>query len=384
MGKPVLVVIRTVRAIMRARVVGLAAESAFFSLLSLPSLLLGLIGTLGHLSPVLGGDTVTEIRTWLLDLAATALTRSTVDSLVAPMVDDFLGGAQGGILSVTFVVSLWSGSRAMNVFIDAITIAYGLDGLRGYVRQRVLAFVAYLGGLLFALVVLPVLVAGPNIVHRLLPATVGHLGFAYWPVVGLLSTAAVTLLYMLSTPVRTPLWRYLPGALVAMAILVTGSVLLRVYLDASFGEVSIYGSLAAPIAILAWLWIMAAAVLTGSALNAEIDAMWPTTRTAAARAEIAARRQARAARMVERHEQALRTVTAPKPEDGGPEEPKRRRIAPVAEAADVQRAESEDEKAAPHPVEEGGAAVEPQDQRPDGSRGTAPGSDGGGSGPASS
>ncbi|GAA1770071.1 hypothetical protein GCM10009834_30150 [Streptomonospora arabica] len=315
LGALLLLVGRTVRALSRARVVGLAAESAFFSLLSLPALLLGLVGTLGHLRPVLGHATVLEIRAWMLDLAATALTSGTVDSLVAPLVDEFLRGAQGGLLSVTFLVSLWSGSRAMNVFIDAITIAYGLDELRGYLRQRVLALLAYLGGLLFALVVLPVLVAGPDLVHLLLPATVGYLHLLYWPLVCALSTLAVAMLYVLSTPVRTPLWRYLPGALVAMAVLLAGSALLRIYLDASFGQVTIYGSLAAPIAILVWLWLMALAVLIGSALNAEIDAMWPTPRTAAARAEIAGRRHERARRMVERREEALEATG--RPEDSG-------------------------------------------------------------------
>ncbi|TQN31883.1 membrane protein [Haloactinospora alba] len=308
-GKLVLLLGRTVRSVVRARVVGLAAESAFFSLLSLPALLLGLLGTLGHLSPLLGEDTVQEIRVWMLDLAETVLTARTVDRMVAPLVDDFLRGAQGGLLSVTFVVSLWSGSRAMNVFIDAITIAYGLDGLRGYIRQRALAFLTYLGGLLFALVMLPVLVAGPDVIRDLLPEAAGYLRFAYWPVVGGLSVLALVLLYTLSVPVRTPVLRHLPGALLAMVILVAGSGALRLYLDASFGRVTIYGSLTAPIAILAWLWVMALAVLIGTTLNAEMDAIWPTGRTAAARAELADRRRDRAARSAERHERALRDVT---------------------------------------------------------------------------
>ncbi|GAB3445305.1 hypothetical protein GCM10027570_15250 [Streptomonospora sediminis] len=307
----VLVVARTLGSISRTRVVGLAAESAFFSLLSLPALLLGLVGTLGHLRPVLGTGTVLEIRAWLLGLAATALTSEAVDSLVAPLVDEFLAGAQGGLLSVTFLVSLWSGSRAMNVFIDAITIAYGLDELRGYLRRRLLALVAYLGGLVFALMVLPVLVAGPDLVHNLLPGTAGYLHLLYWPVVCALSTLAVAMLYVLSTPVRTPLWRHLPGAVVATLVLLAGSALLRIYLDASFGQVSIYGSLSAPIAVLAWLWLMALAVLVGSALNAEIDARWPTPRTAEARAEIAALRHARARRMVQRREEALAATGRP-------------------------------------------------------------------------
>ncbi|GAA2024045.1 hypothetical protein GCM10009800_06160 [Nocardiopsis rhodophaea] len=308
LGNLALLIGRTGRSAARTRLIGLSAESAFFALLSLPALLLGLVGTLGHLSAVLGTQTVLDIREWMLDLATKAVTADVVTTVVVPLIDDFLRGAEANVLSLTFLVSLWWGSRAMNVFIDAITIAYGLEGLRGYFRRRALAFVAYLGGLLFALIVLPVLVAGPDLVRELLPVTAGQLNFAYWPVVGGLSVAAVAMLYALAVPVRMPLRRHLPGAVLATLILMGGSALLRLYLNRSFGEVTIYGSLAAPIAILAWFWVVAMAVLAGSLLNAEIDSMWPTARTAAARAEIAARRHAHATRLVERRERALRTV----------------------------------------------------------------------------
>ncbi|WP_420160303.1 YhjD/YihY/BrkB family envelope integrity protein [Nocardiopsis sp. CNT-189] len=318
-GRPVLLVARTVRSVARTRIVGLAAESAFFSLLSLPALLLGLVGTLGHFSGVFGEQTVQRIRARILELSADALTQHTVDTLVAPLVDDFLRGAQGGVLSLTFLVSLWSGSRALNVFIEAITIAYGLDGLRGYIRQRLLALLSYLGALVFALAVLPVMVVGPDMVHRLLPATVGRLGAAYWPAVAGMTVLAVATLYLVAVPERVAFWRHLPGAVLAAAILLLGSVVLRLYFGASFGQVTIYGSLAAPIAVVAWLWVMALAVLIGSALNAEIDLMWPTQRTAEARAELAARRFDRATRQVERHEQALQVAQERSGEDGGPE-----------------------------------------------------------------
>ncbi len=242
-GAAAMLVARTVRSALRVRIIGLAAESAFFSLLSLPSLLLGLVGTLGHLSSVLGHQTVVEIRAWMLDLAATVLTAEAVQTTVEPLVDDFLGGAHGGVLSLTFLVSLWSGSRAMSVFIEAITIAYGLEGMRGYLRRRLLAFVAYLGALLFALVVLPAVVAGPDALRALLPAADTYLHLGYWPLVGLLSLGSIVALYTLSVPVRTSLVRQLPGAIAAVLILLCGTVGLRLYLEASFGQVNLYGPL---------------------------------------------------------------------------------------------------------------------------------------------
>jgi len=58
--------------------------------------------------------------------------------------------------------------------------------------------------------------------------------------------------------------------------------------------VTVYGSLGAAIAVLAWLYVTALAVLIGAALNAEIDKLWPGEYMARARAE-AAEAQTRAA-----------------------------------------------------------------------------------------
>ena len=50
----------------------------------------------------------------------------------------------------------------MNVFIDTITVMYGLDGRRGIVKTRLLAFLLYIVALLIGAVVLPLMVVGPG------------------------------------------------------------------------------------------------------------------------------------------------------------------------------------------------------------------------------
>jgi membrane protein len=76
-------------------------------------------------------------------------------------------------------------------------------------------------------------------------------------------------------PVRTRWWRELPGAVLALIIWIACAAVLRAVLAAWFSPVSIYGSLAAPIAMLLWLYITALAVLIGAILNAEVDRLWP-------------------------------------------------------------------------------------------------------------
>ncbi|MFB4308996.1 YihY/virulence factor BrkB family protein [Actinomadura sp. GTD37] len=268
----------------RYRVTGLAAEAAFFALLSLPPLVIGLIGTMGHLRGLFGADTVTEIRSWLIKQAQTVLTGPAVDSVVVPLIDDVIRGGSPDIVSVSFLISLWAGSRATNVYVDTITIAYGLSGLRGVIRTRTRAFVLYLIGLLVFLIVIPLLVAGPALVRQALPESAEVVQGLYWPVVVTLSIVFLALLYHTSVPVRTAWWREVPGAVLALLIWIVGSVSLRLYLAGSLSGVSVYGSLAAAIAVLAWLYVAALAVLIGAALNAEIDRLWPSGDTARARA----------------------------------------------------------------------------------------------------
>jgi membrane protein len=274
----------TAVAAFRYRVTGLAAEAAFFALLSLPPLVLGLIGTMGHFRGALGEPTVNEIRTWMIEQARTVLTGPAVSTVVEPLIDDVIRGGGVDIVSVSFLISLWAGSRATNVYVDTITIAYGLSGIRGVIRTRLRAFVLYLIGLLMMLVVIPLLVAGPTLVRTAVPGSGEFVALLYWPIVITVSILFLATLYHLSVPARTAWWRELPGAVIALIIWILGSVVLRLYLAGSLSGVSIYGSLAASIAILAWLYVAALAVLIGAALNAEIDKMWPSVGTTRARA----------------------------------------------------------------------------------------------------
>ena len=66
-----------------------------------------------------------------------------------------------------------------------------------------------------------------------------------------------------------------------------GSALLRwVLVGTAKGSTSIYGPLAAPIAVLLWLYILSIAVLIGAALNAAFDVIWPQKETSTARLEL--------------------------------------------------------------------------------------------------
>ncbi|MGA5196722.1 YihY/virulence factor BrkB family protein [Streptomyces exfoliatus] len=290
----------TVNSCIEYRILGLAAEAAFFTLLSLPPLLLGLIALLGYADDWTNTDTVASIQENILRAAGTVLSDRGVDDIAKPILDDVTQGKRPDLISLGFAIALWSGSRAVNVFIDTITVMYGLDGHRGIVKTRLLAFLLYLVALLIGAVVLPLAVVGPDRVVELVPFGTEVVAVLYWPAVILLSIAFLTTLYHVSVPVRSPWIEDIPGALVALGMWVLGSFLLRIYLTSQVEGPTIYGSLAAPIAVLLWIGISAFAVLVGAAVNAAIDRVWPSVATAAAREANERARAVQAAELVAR------------------------------------------------------------------------------------
>ncbi|MBA2417454.1 MAG: YihY/virulence factor BrkB family protein [Nocardioidaceae bacterium] len=277
------IVTATVGGCFRYRVTGLAAEAAFFAILSLPPLVFGLAGTLGFVAERYQGTKINVLKDRVLELVSQALTPQTVEQVVAPTLDDVLERGRVDVISIGFVLALWSGSRALNVFVDTITIMYGLGGQRGIVKTRALSFSLYVVALLLGIVLVPLILVGPALVYSLVPGELDFLTELYWPTVLALSIAFLTSLYHLSVPVRTSWWYDVPGAVFTLATWVLGSYALRFTLDATTGGTSIYGPLAAPIAILLWLYVLSIAVLIGAALNAACEQVFPEPHTSAAR-----------------------------------------------------------------------------------------------------
>lgn len=272
---------RTIAAAWQDRVLGLSAEAAFWQLLSLPSLFLALVATLGYISRWLGPDTVSRVEARLENWMSQAFSPDVTTDVVAPMLHEILTTGRADVISIGFVVALWAGSSATATFVNTITIAYGMRDMRGAVRSRLLALWLFLGSLLFGVIVLPMLVLGPGLLVRTAPKTWRHtvnnlLDFGYYPVVAVLILLGLTTLYHLAPPRRLPWRRGLPGAIFALLIFMAGSFLLRMYITFVLDHTHAFGTLAAPIAALLFFFILALGVLLGAEFNATIEKAAPT------------------------------------------------------------------------------------------------------------
>ncbi|MGB5951112.1 MAG: YihY/virulence factor BrkB family protein [Ornithinimicrobium sp.] len=268
-------VVETVAICLRYRVTGLASEAAFFTLLSLPPLFLGVIAGVGFLGQQLGPDTIGTVTDAIESYSRRFLTEQTVDEVISPTIRDTLGGGRGDLLSIGFLLSFWSGSRALHVFMDTIGIMYGQNGERGILRARAMSLLLYIASIVAMGITLPLVLIGPSLLRDMIPTPFDIVVELYWPVVSVLGLISLTGLFHFATPSKSPFYRDLPGAILAIVIWVLASLILRSWATQAIGGTSVYGPLSAPIVLMIWLYFMAIAVLIGAALNAAIRRLWP-------------------------------------------------------------------------------------------------------------
>jgi membrane protein len=290
--------VRTIDDSVDDRVPGLAAEVAFFALLSLPPLLLTAAASLGFLSDELTNQFVNG----LTRAARTTFTGPTVDNIIRPTLDLLVAEERVDIISFSFAVTLFSVSRAIRVILQAVAIAYDQDHRRPSWRERLYSLLTTVVLLLVVPLVVPLLVAGPDLGNQLadlalVPAEVAVIwAVAYWPTVAVVTVLVVATTYHVATPSWTPWRRDLPGAALTVAIWLGGSAGLRLYTNRAISDPDVYGPLAGPLVLLVWLYLLAFAVLVGAELNAEIERLHPSPEQQLAPPSERLRRGARRAR----------------------------------------------------------------------------------------
>jgi membrane protein len=264
------------------RLLGLSAEAAFWQLLSLPSLFLALVASLGYVSRWFGNGTVSQTEVQIENGLSKAFSEQVVQEIIRPTLREVLYGDRADIVSIAFVLALWAGSSATATFVNTIAIAYDMRDLRGPVKSRLLALWLFLATVVLGVFLLPMLVLGPDLLRRSLPrgvrpAVSSLIDAGYYPVLVLVLLLGLTTFYKLAPPRRLPWHRGLPGACLAVLVFLAGSAALRTYISFILDHNHAYGTLAAPIAALLFFFVLALGVLLGAEFNAAIEQRKPAT-----------------------------------------------------------------------------------------------------------
>jgi membrane protein len=171
------------------------------------------------------------------------------------------------------LVSAWSANAGMKALFDGLNIAYGEVEKRPYLRRTVITYAATLSALVFLIAVTLLTVAAPVVLHSLGLHEL-RLWFApiRWLILYLLAAGGFALTYRLGPSRKPPRWRWVAfgGAIAALTWMV-GSLAFSTYLASSTRFGATYGSLAAMIGFMLWVWFTVMVILWGAELNAAIE-----------------------------------------------------------------------------------------------------------------
>jgi len=247
-----------------------AAALTYYGILSIFPGLLVLISLLGLL-----GKSATQPVITGLTKAAPGSVRQVVLNAMTHLQHSH---AAAGLLAVVgIVVGLWSASSYVAGFMRASNVIYDVPEGRPLWKTVPVRLGVTLG-------VLVLLVASALIVvvTGTLAAKVGHaLGIgsaavtawniAKWPVLLIIVSVMFAILYWASPNARHGFRLVSPGSVLAVALWLIASGLFALYV-ANFGSYNkVYGSLAAVIIFLIWMWISNTAILIGAEFNAELE-----------------------------------------------------------------------------------------------------------------
>jgi membrane protein len=246
---------------------GVAKGAAYSSILSLfPALLTvaSVLSTMGKTNVILEiSYAVERILPPGAGLTAQAYFQSTTEKPVR-------------VLITTSLLTLWISSGVMISWMEGFRNAYQIPKVWGIVKERMIAFgLVVMAGIPLAFAT--ILVAFGNQIEAWAIHQAGHNIGAYillfwtglrWLIAILTSVAVMLLIYHHAVP-RTAAWHSaLPGAALATGIWFPATILFGWYVR-HFAEYSLlYGSMAAAIVLLVWMYIISVIVLIGAEFNA--------------------------------------------------------------------------------------------------------------------
>jgi membrane protein len=262
---------RTLREFKEDDLTLLAAALTYYGILSLFPALLVLLALLG-----LAGQSTIDTLLKNIDAIAPSATQDVIGNAVKNL------QASNKAAGVAFIAglagALWSASGYIGGFMKAANVIYEVEEGRKFWKLKPLQIaVTVLIVLLISVIVIAIVVSGP--IAERVGSIVGAgdtavtvFNIVKWPVIALIVSQIFAFLYWVSPNVKQPGYRWIsPGGLVAVVLWIAASGAFAFYV-ANFGSYSkTYGSMAAVIIFLVWLWITNLVMLLGAEFNAEVE-----------------------------------------------------------------------------------------------------------------
>jgi len=181
-----------------------------------------------------------------------------------------------GFLLTTSLITLWTASGVMISWMEGFRRCYELPKAWGLVKERLVAFLLVIFALIPMAFATTLVAVGSKFETRLLPYLDPDFsayvllmwGGIRWVIATLTSISVIALIYHHAVPRTQPWHSVIPGSILATGLWFSVTVGFRAYLQ-HFGDFgTIYGSLAAGMALLVWMYMISLVVLIGAEFNA--------------------------------------------------------------------------------------------------------------------
>jgi membrane protein len=260
---------RTVAEVMADNCLGLAAQLAYYFFLALFPALLFLVALISFI-PVEN----------LMDTIVATLSRVAPGEVLSIVQDQILKIAHdqaGGLLTFGMLATIWSSSSGVTAIMDSLNQAYDIQEGRPWWKVRLVALALTVALALFIVVSTVLVIAGPTLAEKVAewfglgPVFTLTWKIVQWPVVFVLITTAIALVFYYAPDAEQD-WAWItPGSVLAAILWLVVSLAFKFYV-ASFGSYNAtYGAIGGVIVLMLWFYFSALAVLVGAEANAEIE-----------------------------------------------------------------------------------------------------------------
>ncbi|WP_219412617.1 YihY/virulence factor BrkB family protein [Pseudonocardia nigra] len=258
------------------RLLGLAAETAFFAVLSIfPGLLIA-AGLLSVLDVFVGADLAAGAREQVVSALDLLLTEEASGAVAS--VEALFAESRGSLLTFATLGALVTLSGAFGVVINALNLAYDTAERRSWLRRRLLGLAMGVATMVAVVLALAVLVVGPFLGKGADLADLVGLGPVFtfaWDVLrvpvlfaGLVLWAAALFHF---APSDHPGWRAcLPGALATAVLWIVASLGFHLYLAVVAGGNPVLGAFGGGVIVMTWVYLLSLGLLLGGELNATL------------------------------------------------------------------------------------------------------------------
>lgn len=262
---------RTYREYRADNLTDLAAALTYYGVLAIFPMLIVLVSILGLI-----GQSVTQPLIENLDKVAPGPAREIFTSAITNIQRS--KGTAGILLVVGLAGGLWSASGYIGAFMRASNIIWDVrEGRPIWKTIPIRVTVTLLTVVLLTVSALAVVLTGglAEEAGNLLgvgQSAVTAWDIAKWPVLVLLVSLMLTILYYASPNVRHPGVRWVsPGSVLAVLLWMVASAAFAFYVASFASYNKTYGALGGVVVFLVWLWITNTVILLGAELNAEIE-----------------------------------------------------------------------------------------------------------------